>query len=188
MTQADTKADTPVYKSRDKSNAVVQNGADVNRILKPGTFRVSDYRKPIPNKVKLAVMARDYDADHDPALAFRPFDTEAGDFIPPQHSAEHLVLRRKDEHREKTFGRKRGAERTVTTAGSDIGNVRHGKDIQESEAIHQARIASKNGKYEQAADILSSVRRKKKLKPRAKIPSRPFATKRTVRRAAECRR
>ena len=92
-------------------------------ILKAGTFRVRDYRKPIPARVKQAVIAREFDFDHDPALVRRDYDTGAGDFIPPQNDPRHIIARRKAEHLEKTIGRKQGAERTVSTRGSDVGEA-----------------------------------------------------------------
>jgi hypothetical protein len=143
-------------------------------ILEPGTFRVSDYRKRIPNGTKLAVMARDYDVDHDPALNKRPYDTDAGDFIPPQNHPDFLFLKRHDEHDEKTFGRKPGAERTVTTRGSDVGEGARTKDIQTSEAIHQAALASKDGDYKRSAEILASAPKQSRLKPKREWPSKSF--------------
>lgn len=142
-------------------------------LLHPGSFRVSDYRKSIPAKVKLTVMARDYDVDHDPALAFRPYDTEAEDFVPPQHSVDHLVLRTRAEHREKTFGRKPGAMRTSTTRGSDIGEAAHERAVKARQAVHAAKLASKDGDFKRSAEILSSVP-KSRRKPKKAWQSRPF--------------
>jgi hypothetical protein len=143
-------------------------------IFAPGTFRVRDYRKPIPNRVKLAVLARDYDVDHDPALTNRPYDTEAEDFIPPQNDPDYLFLKRHAEHDEKTFGRKAGAERTVTTRGSDIGERARSRDIQTTEAIHRAAAASKRGDFKAAAEILATAPKQSRLKPKKSWPSRPF--------------
>lgn len=149
-------------------------------ILPPGSFKVSDYRKSIPNKVKLAVIARDYDFDHRPPLCERPYDTEAGDFIPPQNDPNFIFATPRAEHDQLTFGRKPGAAKTVTTRGSDVGERARTRDIQASEAIHKARLASKAGNYEVAAMILASARPKK---PKRKIPSRPFPNQRRSFRA-----
>jgi Mg-chelatase subunit ChlI len=143
-------------------------------ILPPGTFKVSDFRRPIPNKVKLEIIAREFDFDHDPALVNRAYDTEAGDFIPPQNDAKKITARRKAEHAKKTFGREPGAEKTVTTRGSDVGEAARTKDIRASEALHQASLASKAGDYTKAAQLLATGRERKK-RPKRKIPSRPFA-------------
>jgi hypothetical protein len=156
-------------------------------ILQPGSFRVSDFRKPIPEKVKRQVVARGHEFDHDPALNARPYDTDAGDFIPPQHDPDFIVLRRNGEHDEKTFGRKEGAERTVTTRGSDVGEAARITDIQLSEAIHKAAMASKRGEYRRAAEILATAP-KRKLKVKRKIPSRPFAKGRKFRAGANDQR
>lgn len=168
-------------------------------ILEPGTFRVAEYRKPIPCAVKVQVhidawvklieqlmngllrpaditLFRDASAiqyDHDPALTNRPYDTEAGDFIPRQHDPKHIVARGIREHLEKTTGRKHDAEKTVTTRGSDLGERSRTQDIKASEAVHRARIAVKSGLQAEADQILSTVRFKKKhLKPKQKIPGR----------------
>lgn len=143
-------------------------------ILQPGTFKTSDYRKPIPNKVKLAVVARDFDVDHRPPLNARPYDTEAGDFIPPQHAPEFLEVVKHAEHDARTFGRKEGAERTVTTRGSDVGEAKRIRKARDTTAIHQAALASKAGNYRGAADILSSVKKKSRLRSKAKIQSSGF--------------
>jgi hypothetical protein len=148
-------------------------------ILKAGSFRVADYRKTIAAKVKQAVIAREFDFDHDPALVNRDYDTEAGDFIPPQNDPKHIIARRKAEHLEKTIGRKEGAEKTVSTRGSDVGEAARSRDIQVNEAIFRAAMASKAGRYNEAAKILAGARKNPKLRqkltrPKRKIPSRPF--------------
>jgi hypothetical protein len=159
-------------------------------VLKAGTFRVRDYRKPIPAKVKLAVIAREFDFDHDPALLHRDYDTEAGDFIPPQNNPKHIIARRKTEHLEKTIGRKEGAARTVSTRGSDVGEAARSRKIEARELVARASAASKAGRYKEAAEILAGARHnrnvQKLLKRRKrKIPSRPFPKQhRPLRRTA----
>jgi hypothetical protein len=170
-------------------------------ILEAGTFRVSDYRKPIPARVKIQALlnwiclrvdppnpqggpvhilapvvpswnADDLEFDHRPALVQRPYDTEASDFIPPQHDPKHIEPVLNVNHDERTFGRKAGASKTVTTRGSDVGEAARTRDIRASDAVHRAAMASKAGHFEAAAAILSSV--KKPRRPKKKIPSRPF--------------
>ena len=145
-------------------------------VLTAGTFRVADYRQHMPDKVKLAVIAREFEFDHEPALCHRDYDTTAGDFIPPQHDPQYIVPRRKSEHLEKTTGRKPGAERTATTRGSDIGEARRTRDISITDAMHRAKMASKAGRFDEAASILASVRERKgkHRRTKRKIPSRPF--------------
>lgn len=90
--------------------------------------------------------------DHDPALILRDYDPTVSDvaarYTPHAHDPNHLVYREKADHDRKTFGRKPGAERTVTTKGSDIW------------------LKSKFNRLEG------------RTKPRrkVKIPSRPFST------------
>jgi hypothetical protein len=67
-----------------------------------------------------------YQLDHDPALVLRKFKRDlrkpqAAWFTPNANDPDHLIYRTKDDHLQKTTGRKPGAARTVTTKGSDIG-------------------------------------------------------------------
>lgn len=92
--------------------------------------------------------------DHDPALILRPLNERTGKYTPDANDPAYLIYRDPANHLQKTTGRKPGAERTVTTKGSDIG------------------LKTKFARLE----------RKSKRKPRTtitpkgygKIPSRPF--------------
>jgi len=84
--------------------------------------------------------------DHDPALILRPYVD--GFYSPLANDPAYLVYREKAEHQQKTTGRKPGAERTITTKGSDIG------------------LKAKFAKLEK--------RTKASRRPKHKIPSRPF--------------
>jgi hypothetical protein len=55
--------------------------------------------------------------DHDPALSLRK--RRNGRLVPAANNPRYLIYREKDHHLQKTVGRKPGAERTVTTKGSD---------------------------------------------------------------------
>lgn len=57
---------------------------------------------------------------HDPALILRDFNPRTGRYSPPANDPNHLVYLEKVDHQQRTTGRKPGAERTVTTKGSDI--------------------------------------------------------------------
>jgi hypothetical protein len=59
--------------------------------------------------------------DHDPALILREFNPRTGKYTPDANDPAYLIYREPDDHQRKTTGRKPGAERTVTTKGSDIG-------------------------------------------------------------------
>lgn len=161
-------------------------------ILPAGSFRVSDYRKAIPLAVKLAVVIRQkaadehgvpftdtdvgkIDFDHDPALANRDYDTGARDFIPPQHDPEKIVAKRKAKHLEKTTGRKEGAERTVTTRGSDIGERARARNIRDSERLHHAALAAKTGNHTRAAQLRAEVETRGRLTQKRKLQSRGFS-------------
>jgi hypothetical protein len=170
-------------------------------ILEPGTFRVSDYRKAIPAAVKLqcllvaiakgaiphqkprtfepAIDAECLRFDHRPPLETRPYDTEAGDFIPPQNAAGHIEAITDEEHDFRSFGRKPGAEKTVTTRGSDAGEAARVRSIKDTESRHQAIIAAKAGLASNdlgaVIDGLAPVAQKQW--PKQKMPSRPFNSK-----------
>ena len=73
-----------------------------------------------------AALSGDVALDHDPALILRGFKIDrrkppAAWYTPNANDPDHLIYRVKDDHLQKTTGRKPGAERTVTTKGSDIG-------------------------------------------------------------------
>jgi len=159
-------------------------------ILQPGEFRTSDYRKAIPDWVKVAAamkfaidvyrmsnafikpcaeMARSLQYDHRPPLNARPYDSKASDFIPPQNDPEFIFAVEKAHHDEKTFGRKAGAEKTVTTRGSDVGEAARIRKISAASAVHRARMASKAGNYKAATLILAGAR---PPKPKRKWPTR----------------
>lgn len=176
-------------------------------ILEPGKFRVSDYRKAIPTAVKLQVVinqfhrrlvstgedeglttmpatiepidARRLRFDHRPPLEVRPYDTEVGDFIPPQNDPQYIDAITIEEHDFRTFGRKPGAEKTVTTRGSDTGEAARVRGIKESEQRHQAIVAAKagleNNDLGAVLDGLAPIA--KKQWPKQKISSRPFNSK-----------
>lgn len=152
-------------------------------ILPAGSFKVSDKRKPIPASVASVVRKR-YELDHRPALTDRPYDTEAGDFIPPQNDPAFIELIEDKAHDQRTFGRKADAAKTVTTRGSDVGERARTKDIRTSEAIHAAAMASKAGDYRAAAQILASAPKQSRLKPKRKIPGRPLQSRNTFERRA----
>lgn len=94
--------------------------------------------------------------DHDPALELRHFSKRTGKYYPDANDKRFLVYRLKPDHLQKTTGRKPGAERTVTSKGSD------------------AWLAKKFRKLENPK------------KSKSKIPSRPFPKGRSsfARRAA----
>jgi hypothetical protein len=170
-------------------------------VLCAGTFRVSDYRRNMPVVVKLQAMwraiangslpdpkevtiaCRDLEFDHNPALMVRDYDLDAGDFMPPQNDPDYIDARIGADHDFKTFGRKPGAEKTVTTRGSDIGEAAHGRAVVDSEKLHAAAMASKAGNYKEVAAILATVRSRAK-KPKRKIPSRPFPKQQRKMRSA----
>jgi len=141
-------------------------------ILAPGTFRVSDFRKDIPERTKRAVLKR-YRFDHRPPLQDRPYDTEIGDFIPPQHDPDCIFVETAAKHDELTFGRKEGAERTATTAGSDANRRSKERGIRDRLAEFNARMSAKAGTE---SDQPAPQKRKRQW------PSRKFSSKKRISR------
>lgn len=160
-------------------------------ILPAGSFRVQDYRKAIPDWVKVQVIlnlveahlglpsldARELQFDHRPPLIARDYDTNAGDFIPPQNDPDYIFALRKAQHLEETTGRKEGADKTVTTRGSDVGEAARTREMADTAKVHEAALLSKAGDFRGAALVLASrdprkVRQKNRHKQ--KIQSRGF--------------
>lgn len=72
---------------------------------------------------RLSITSEPLQLDHDPALGLREKTVHADGHVtyrPRETDHRYLVYRPKGKHLEKTVGRKPGAERTVTTKGSDI--------------------------------------------------------------------
>jgi len=160
-------------------------------VLAPGTFRVSDYRKPIPERVKRAAVAwtarsialGDGDIegrlttfaravsdssygkiqfDHRPPLQDRPYDTEARDFIPPQNDPEHIDAVLDTEHLARTVGAPGRTER------GDADRRARVRSLANKTEDARARAAAKVGqKHERRTDIPPPT--KGSQKPKAKI-------------------
>lgn len=83
--------------------------------------------------------------DHDPALELRKKRRVKGKIVysPPANSPDHLVYRRKANHLQKTTGRKKGAEKTVTTKGSDIWLIAKARRQKKRPENYKQRIKSR---------------------------------------------
>ena len=191
----------------EKLIAAAEEGVKIAQgvILEAGSFRVSDYRKAIPDWVKivcairalqqkfedrlngkpsdwpcagpsdqLVAWVRSLRYDHRPPLQDRPYDTEAGDFIPPQNDPDYIEAINSKVHDYRTFGQKPDAEKVVTTRGSDIGEAARVRDIRHTQVLHEVKMAVKRGDPAAIARILQV---EKKSKPKRSIPSRPFPSK-----------
>ena len=89
--------------------------------------------------------------DHAPALALRVVDEATGELVPPANDWRAIRPISKARHLEKTTGRKPGAERTATTAGSDIGNAAKVKRIAKARLEREALAASADDEIDRAA-------------------------------------
>lgn len=120
-------------------------------------------RKAIPQRVKDIVLRRQkyncvecgvalcdgdrVEYDHRPPIILRPINVNGDDYHPPQNDPDHIDALHTPCHLKRTIGRFPGAEKTITTKGSD------------------AFLAAKFRKLEG----------KNKPKRKSAIPSRPFA-------------
>ncbi len=114
--------------------------------------------------------------NHKPALALRVVDPETGQLDPHPNDPRYLEPLRTADHLQVTTGRRPGAERTATTAGSDIGNAAKVKRL---ERARQQREANADDEIDRAArvdrggDDMKRVRRSRWPKGQ-KIRSRGF--------------
>jgi hypothetical protein len=106
--------------------------------------------------------------DHDPALILREFNARTGKYTPDANDPAHLVYREKADHQQKTTGRKPGAERTVTTKGSDIG-------LKTKFARLERKKTAKAFGFQPTPNTLRALGATLE-KPKRKIPSRQFST------------
>lgn len=98
-------------------------------------------RRKVPLAIALKVALRQLglnkpELDHQPALGLRE-RTPDGGYIPHEHDPDYLVWRDAEEHAVKTRGN--GA----TTAGSDVGNMRHVRDLTKSQEEFRRRMLTK---------------------------------------------
>lgn len=87
-------------------------------------YRICCHCRPTRYRIKWLIQLLFYggkvELDHDPALELRRFNQRTGKYSPDANNPYYLVYRLKPNHLQKTVGRKPGAERTVTTKGSDV--------------------------------------------------------------------
>lgn len=60
------------------------------------------------------------------------------------------------------------------TTKEDHPEMARGRDVRASVALHQAKLALKDGNHQAAGAILATVEKRGRLKPRSKMASRPF--------------
>lgn len=84
----------------------------------------------------------DVQLDHDPALSLRK-RTRSGGYRPDANDPKFLVYRTKPNHLHKTVGRAPGAERTVTSKGSDVWLAKKFKKLTAPQKRSKSKIASR---------------------------------------------
>ena len=115
-------------------------------------------RKTIPRVVKQAVLHRqnhhcseckgifiqgdNVEYDHRPAIILRKVNAKGTDYIPPQNDPDFIDALHKLCHLKRTVGRIPGAERTITTKGSDAHLAAKFRRL-EGPPRHKAKIPSR---------------------------------------------
>lgn len=107
----------------------------------------------------------EWEHDHFPALALRPFDPTTGHHIPHQHSAGHLRWLPKACHKAKTTGRR--GESKLSARDGDAGKIAKVRRIEKKRA---------------AADLPREER--PRIMPKAKIPQAPKKPRKAQKRAS----
>lgn len=153
-----------------------------------------DHRKHIPIGVKLHAcllllgfsddeIAGGIQWNHKPALALRVVDEETGELTPHPNDPRYLEPLRTADHLRITTGRRPGAERTATTAGSDIGNAAKVKRLERARMQREASAVASDdidrvGRIRAGDDCERYPTIIEKHERRAKRKSRPWGKKR----------
>jgi hypothetical protein len=154
-------------------------------ILKSGTFRVGDYRKSLPARVRLQVLinsgvacecaapvtlancgqdvhrADDIQFNHVPPLEARDYDTDREDFIPSQFDESTIRVELIACHRRHTSGTK------STTRGSVVGERARTRNIATEHAAFLDRMGRKVG---QGDEVAATADRRRQW-PSRKLPT-----------------
>ena len=145
-------------------------------------------RKAIPPKVKLKVFQRQKgicmschapitdsaEYDHRPAIISRPVNAAGTDYDPPQLDPEHIEALHPECHQQRTTGRRPGAERTVTTKGSDIWLKTKFARLEKPRKRSRMGVPRGFGKRPPSSDEELDKAAPLRKNPGRKIPSRPF--------------
>ena len=120
--------------------------SDIDRRFCWDWYKLSCKGESISHKIKWLMLALFMDGkpelDQAPALCLRKFNPKTGRYTPDANNPNYLVYRAKDEHLQKTTGRKAGAARTVTAKGSDLWLRKKWKKL-ESPKRSKSKIASR---------------------------------------------
>ena len=81
--------------------------------------------------------------DHDPALVLRRRNKHTGRYVPAHDDPRYLIYRGRDDHLHKTTGRQPGAERTITSKGSDLWLAKKFRKLASLSSARKSRICSR---------------------------------------------
>lgn len=149
-----------------------RDGAAVAKTLRLATSTWGDYLALLLAQLGNGALMH---LDHDPALILRDYDPTvsgvAARYTPHAHDPNHLVYRTKEDHQQKTTGRKPGALRTVTTKGSDIGIKTKFARLERKEKLAQTKKMFASRKPNTPSDWAKIIGGER---PKQKIQSRGF--------------
>jgi hypothetical protein len=84
----------------------------------------------------LGVTEAEIDWSHEPALGLRPVNDAGTDYVPPQHSVDHLFIRKRPDHDHITF-------KNNGTGRGDLTAIAHVKRVSRKHQQHRAAIEAK---------------------------------------------
>ena len=110
-------------------------------------YELRCHRKSAKYKIswllELLFRGQPVELDHDPALVLRRRNKRTGGYIPAHDDPKFLIYRSRADHLHKTTGRAPGAERTVTSKGSDTWLAKKFRKLESPSFAPKSRICSR---------------------------------------------
>ena len=110
-------------------------------------YELRCHRKSVKYKIswllELLFRGQPVELDHDPALVLRRRNKRTGGYLPAADDPKFLIYRSRADHLHKTTGRAPGAERTVTSKGSDTWLAKKFRKLESPSFAPKSRICSR---------------------------------------------
>ena len=110
-------------------------------------YELRCHRKSAKYKIswllELLFRGQPVELDHDPALVLRRRNKRTGGYIPAHDDPKFLIYRSRADHLHKTTGRAPGAERTITSKGSDLWLAKKFKKLETPKKSRSRKIFSR---------------------------------------------
>lgn len=117
-----------------------------------------------------------WDLDHDPALGLRQYDAQTGETSPRHDDPKFLVWRPKDQHKQKTTGRR--GESKLSKRGGDISEIAKLERLEQETAEFRRRMLARDDPAHEVGEGVVAPFGPKKTKKA--WPKRPFAKRRKL--------